>query len=479
MPYAPIKLFNPFADKKKKKHVPIRLVRSVDFDNWLKEQDKSLKNSVAESGFEGKSGQFFLMRGDDGKAGAIYLGASKDIRYTDGCQVSDFIQKRFAQDIINDYTFSFDDVGLKQDELNRLHIGFGWAAHSFSRYKSKLPKNKPLLVPSAKADRVRVETFVEAVCLIRDLVNTPANDLGPDELEKATCDLAALHELEVKIIRDKDLLKKNFPMIYEVGKGSSRRPRLLDFSWGDKKHPKVTLVGKGVCFDTGGLDIKPSSFMFTMKKDMGGAAHVLALAHMIIKMNLPVHLRVLIPAVENSISGDSFRPSDIINSRKGLTVEVGDTDAEGRLVLSDALTYACEEKPELLIDFATLTGAARIALGYDLPGVFSNNDDTAFAIKKLSAETKVDDPVWPLPLWQPYRKDLDSNIADISSTGSGKAGATNAALFMQEFIDDKIEWIHMDVFAWEQNGKAGRPKGGADTGLRAIFAFIEGRYGKA
>lgn len=477
MPYQPIKPFNPFVSKKKKNHIPIRVVRSVDFNEWIKAQEKSLHGSIDESGFEGKSGHFFLVRGDDGKAKTIYLGASKDIRYNDGAQVSDFIQKRFSQKTIGDYSFSFDDDGLDKDSLNRLHIGFGWAAHSFTRYKSEAAKIKPALIISKKADKKRIETFVEAVCIVRDLVNTPANDMGPDELEAATQNLIALHELKLKVIQDKDLLKKNFPMIYEVGKGSSRRPRLLDFSWGDKKHPKVTLVGKGVCFDTGGLDIKPSAFMLTMKKDMGGAAHVIALAHMIINLNLPIQLRVLIPAVENSISGDAFRPSDVINSRKGLTVEVGDTDAEGRLVLGDAIAYACEDKPELLIDFATLTGAARIAVGYDLPASFSNRDETLFGLRTLSAETKVDDPVWPLPLWDGYRKEMDSTIADINSTG-GKAGATIAALFLKEFVDPSIEWIHMDVFAWEQSGRVGRPKGGADTGLRAIFALLEDRYGK-
>lgn len=477
MPYQPVTPFNPFIAKKKKCHVPIRLVRVVDFDKWLKAQDKALVGSIVESGFEGKSGQFFLMRGDDGKAAAIYLGASKDIRYADGAQVSDFIQKRFAQSTLGDYSFSFDEEGLNADALERLHIGFGWAAHSFTRYKSDAPKAKPALVISKKADKKRIHAFVEGVCIVRDLVNTPANDLGPEELELAAADLIALHELKLKVIRDNDLLKKNFPMVYEVGKGSSRRPRLLDFTWGDKKNPHVTLVGKGVCFDTGGLDIKPSSFMLTMKKDMGGAAHVLGLAHMIMSLNLPIYLRVLIPAVENSISGDAFRPSDVINSRKGLTVEIGNTDAEGRLVLGDALTYASEEKPELIIDFATLTGAARIALGYDLPATFSNREDTAFDLRKLSADVGVDDPVWPLPLWDGYRKEMDSSVADINSTG-GKAGATIAALFLKEFVDPAIEWIHMDVFAWEQSGKAGRPKGGADTGLRAIFAMLEQRYGQ-
>lgn len=301
--------------------------------------------------------------------------------------------------------------------------------------------------------------------------------MGPEELENATKILTEKHDVELKVIKDKALLTKNFPMIFDVGNASDRRPRLIDFHWGNPKHPKVTLVGKGVCFDTGGLDIKPSQFMITMKKDMGGAAHVLGLSHMIMSLNLPIRLRVLIPAIENSVSGNAYRPSDILKSRKGLSVEVGNTDAEGRLVLADALTYACEDNPELLIDFATLTGAARIALGHDLPALFSNNDKTAHKIQTMSAKANIDDAVWNLPLWQPYRKELDSPIADISSTG-GKAGATTAALFLQEFIDNNIEWIHMDIFAWEQNGKASRPKGGADTGMRAIFAFLEDRYGK-
>jgi len=301
--------------------------------------------------------------------------------------------------------------------------------------------------------------------------------MGPDELEEQTNKLCEHHDIVLKTIKDKELIKQNFPMIFDVGKASTRRPRLLDFSWGVKKHPAVTLVGKGVCFDTGGLDIKPSQFMLTMKKDMGGSAHVLGLAHMIMSLNLPIRLRVLIPAVENSIDGNAYRPSDILQSRKGITVEVGNTDAEGRLVLADALALACEEPPELLIDFATLTGAARVAVGFELPALFSNNDDTAYAIQKQSSTNEVGDPVWNLPLWQPYRKELDSKVADISSTG-GKAGASTAALFLQEFIDNDIEWIHMDVFAWEQKGKPGRPHGGADTGMRAIFAFLEDRYGK-
>lgn len=470
-------LFAPFISKKRKSHIPVIIVRRKNFADWIKQQDKYIQSYAAECGFEGKTGQFMMLRDQNGETQNVVMGAGEtQIGYHEGAQLCDFIKRRFSKDMLKTSSFSVDDSDLEAEESTRLHTGWGWAMYEFAQYKREGASEKPALILSKKVDQNRVQAFVEAVCLIRDLINTPANDLGPDELEDAATTFAKNHKLEAKIIRDKDLLKKNFPMIYAVGKGSDRRPRLIDFSWGNKKHPKVTLVGKGVCFDTGGLDIKPSSFMLTMKKDMGGAAHVLALAHLIISLNIPIRLRVLIPAVENSISGDAFRPWDILQSRKGLTVEVGDTDAEGRLILADALTYACEENPELLIDFATLTGAARVALGEDLPVLFSTNEDTADHIRKLSAKSHVSDPVWNLPLWQGYRKDMDSNIADISSTGKGKAGAINAALFMQAFIDENVEWIHMDVFAWEGNGKAGRPRGGADTGLRAIFAFLEERY---
>jgi leucyl aminopeptidase len=245
-------------------------------------------------------------------------------------------------------------------------------------------------------------------------------------------------------------------------------------TWGNTKHPKVTLVGKGVCFDTGGLNLKPGPAMYTMKKDMGGAAHVLGLAMLIIRYKLPVRLRVLIPAVENAISGDSFRPSDVLKSRKGLTVEVGDTDAEGRLVLADALALACEEKPDFIVDFATLTGAARVALGVDLPVIFSNNEKLAFALKDMGMAH--DDPLWPLPLWQGYRKDIASDIADLCSTG-GKAGAITAALFLESFVDPKIDWVHIDLYAWNDGGKVGRTKGGMEMASRAVFAYLQHRFG--
>ncbi|PCK00245.1 MAG: leucyl aminopeptidase [Zetaproteobacteria bacterium] len=478
MPTQNIEFFNPFLSTKHNKHIAINVVTTNNFNTWHDEQEAALQASIAEQGFTGESGEILILRDKTGKTNFIFAGSSTDTSFSDGSKIHDAIKSAFSGATLKEISFSIEGSKLDVEQLERLHIGWSLAMYNFSFYKKNNKNKQASLVISKDLDKHRIQAYTESICFIRDLVNIPANDMGPDELESATEMLTTHHDVKLNVIKDEDLINKNFPMIYEVGKASPRRPRLLDFTWGKESHPKITLVGKGVCFDTGGLDIKPSAFMLTMKKDMGGSAHVLGLAHMIMSLNLPIRLRVLIPAVENSIAGNAYRPSDIINSRKGITVEVGNTDAEGRLVLADTLTYASEEKPELLIDFATLTGAARVALGYDIPAMFSNNDDTAQEIQKLSACASVDDAVWHLPLWQPYRKELDSPIADISSTGTGRAGATHAALFLQEFIDNNIEWIHMDVFSWEQNGKAGRPKGGADTGMRAIFTFLEERYGE-
>ncbi len=462
------RLFNPFLSKKRKNHIEINIVTKDKFKAWLKKQNKADTALIEQKGFEGKAGAIFIHRSKDNEITSITAGASKDITYADGAKLHDALKSNFSQETLKRTSFSIEH------DKEHLPIGFGWAAYTFNLYKKEDKSEKSIGLVLLK-NKKRITTFVESVCFIRDLVNIPANDMGPDELESATKMLCKTHETKLKTIKDEALLKQNFPMIHDVGRASTRRPRLLDFTWGNAKHPKITLVGKGVCFDTGGLDLKPSQFMLTMKKDMGGSAHVLGLAHMIMSLNLPIQLRVLIPAVENSIDGNAYRPSDILQSRKGITVEVGNTDAEGRLVLADTLTYACEDKPELLIDFATLTGAARIAVGYDLPALFCEDNKIARKIQDQAIKKETDDPVWQLPLYEGYRKDLDSKVADLSSTG-GKAGATTAALFLKEFIEDDIEWIHMDCFAWEQSGKAGRPQGGADTGMRAIFTYLEDRY---
>jgi leucyl aminopeptidase len=312
------------------------------------------------------------------------------------------------------------------------------------------------------------------VNLARDLINTPSNDMGPAELEEAASVLARQHGAAINVTNG-ERLAKEFPLIHAVGMGSPRAPRLIDFTWGKESDPKITLVGKGVCFDTGGLDIKPDSSMLNMKKDMGGAATALALAHMIMSRKLKVRLRVLIPAVENSISGKSFRPRDIFTSRKGITVEIGNTDAEGRLILADALTLADDDRPELIVDFATLTGAARVALGPDVPPFFTDDDGLAAELMRHGADEN--DPLWRLPLWRPYEAMLDSKAADINNVGSGgQGGAITAALFLRRFVTAK-SWLHLDIFAWNSASKPGRPEGGECMSARALYAMLSARYG--
>ena len=318
--------------------------------------------------------------------------------------------------------------------------------------------------------------LAEATALVRDLVNTPAADMGPAELEQAAADLAKRSGGHLRVTSGAELAE-GYPLIAAVGAGATpdRAPRLIELEWGKGEHPRVAIVGKCVCFDSGGLDLKPASGMRIMKKDMGGAAHALALARLITGARLPVRLHLLIAAVENAVSGAAYRPGDIVKSRKGLFVEVDNTDAEGRLILADALARAAEGKPELIIDFATLTGAARTALGPDLPATFVNRDDLASALQE--AARRVDDPIWRLPLWDPYDEDLKSNIADLSNTsGNPMAGAIYAALFLRRFVPDDIPWAHLDTWAWRDPAKPGRPKGGDALSLRAVFAFLECRY---
>jgi leucyl aminopeptidase len=350
--------------------------------------------------------------------------------------------------------------------------------YKFSRYKQKDASHPGVkLVWPKGADQGHVVRQMRGLWLARDLINTPANDMGPVELAKAAEVVASEHRASFSTIEGRALIEKNYPMIWAVGAGSARLPRLIDIRWGDAKHPKVTLVGKGVCFDSGGLDIKPSSGMLTMKKDMGGAACVLGIAHMVMDAKLPVSLRVLIPAVENSISGDAYRPGDVLKSRKGLTVEVGNTDAEGRLVLADALAEADSESPELLICMATLTGAARVATGFDLPPFFSTDDTLASQLLR-AAETEAD-AMWRFPLWRGYRDLIDSKVADLTNNpGSPNAGAITAALFLQCFVEKAKAFAHFDIAAWNDRLRPGRPLGAEAQTIRAIFAMLRARYAK-
>ncbi len=351
-------------------------------------------------------------------------------------------------------------------------------SYSFDRYRKPSSAARALVEPPHGVDAGDVRLLAESVWLARDLINTPANDMGPTALEKAAAALAKQFKAQFSVTRGDALLKAGFPMIHAVGRASADAPRLLDLVWGRKGVPKLTLVGKGVCFDTGGLDIKPSSGMLLMKKDMGGAANVLALARLVMARGIDVRLRVLIPAVENAISGSAFRPGDVLPSRKGTTVEIGNTDAEGRLVLADALTLASEEDPDLIIDMATLTGAARVALGPDLPPFYTGSDDLAAALS--AAAEAVADPLWRMPLYKPYARKLKSNFADMNNvTADGFAGSITAALFLAHFVHDQARWAHFDIFGWNPVKKAHAPVGGEAQGIRALDAVLKARYGAA
>jgi leucyl aminopeptidase len=352
-------------------------------------------------------------------------------------------------------------------------LGLVLGGYAFTRYGKRV--GRVLRINVAGANGANARRIAAGVFLTRELINTPTNDMGPSELEKAVHDLASVHGAAVSVITGDDLLAKNFPMIHAVGRAAADAPRLVDMTWGPESAPKVTLVGKGVCFDTGGLDIKPPSGMLLMKKDMGGAANVLGLASMIMAARLNVRLRVLIPAVENSISANAFRPGDILTSRNGITVEIGNTDAEGRLVLADALALADEERPELLIDMATLTGAARVALGPDLPPFYT--DDEALAAQIAAASVAVEDPLWRMPLWSPYDAKLNSKIADINNvTSDGFAGSITAALFLRRFVEKTTAWAHFDIMAWNPEVRSHGPFGGEAQGIRALERIISSRY---
>lgn len=420
------------------------------------------------TGFKAEAGTYCLVPGSDGTLSKVLVGKPDPIdTWTLGA---------IAQSL-PPHTYHLADP-LSPDVMTRLALGWRLGQYTFTRYKQNGQNgNRSMPVFKSDSDQVDwdyVEAATEATFLVRDLINTPAGDMGPAHLEERTRAIATTYEAELRVIAGTDLLTQNYPMIYAVGKANDQPPRLMDLRWGAAEAPPVTLVGKGVCFDTGGLDIKSATGMKTMKKDMGGAAHVLGVATLVMKLNLPVRLRVLIPAVENSIAGNAMHPLDVLQTRKGITVEVGNTDAEGRLVLGDALWDACNENPGLLIDFATLTGAARVALGTELPAFFCNTDETIEQLRQ--AGQAVDDPLWNMPLHSPYRSMLESKVADLSNISNGSyGGAITAALFLQEFVKPEIPWIHIDVMAWNLRSLPGRPEGGEAMGMRAVFELIR-RY---
>lgn len=447
----------------------IQTVTAAGFEKWVEGLSDLHKSWISANRFEGKRGTSLLLPSADGSAASVVLGFENDAK-----SVWDFANLVAT---LPKGTYQFDDSVLGDDALcERAVLGLYLGGYRFDRYrKIDAPLARFIRPDNAAADRA--ENSARGIALARDLINVPANHMGPAELADAASKLAGEFDASITTIIGEDLESQNYPSIYAVGKGSDRAPRLIDLRWGDENAPRVTLVGKGVCFDTGGYDLKPASNMLLMKKDMGGAAQVLGLARMIMAAKLPVRLRVLIPAVENMVSGNAFRPSDIINTRKGITVEVGNTDAEGRLVLSDALTEAASEDPEILLDFATLTGAARVALGLGLPALFSNNDDLANALQNTGIE--MGDPLWRLPIWEDYRPLLDSRIADTNNISSGAfGGAIIAALFLDRFAKGAKAWAHIDLMAWNPSGTPGKPEGGEAQGIRAAFKVISDRYGK-
>jgi leucyl aminopeptidase len=369
--------------------------------------------------------------------------------------------------------YRFANVAPNEARLSALAFALG--SYRFGRYR-KADAPEVRLLPPDGVEFAEIVRIAEAAALARDLINTPANDMGPEELALAAQHLAKRFGANFNCVVGDDLTRQNFPLIHAVGMASPRAPRLIDFTWGDPAHPKVTLVGKGVCFDTGGLDLKPSSSMLIMKKDMGGAANVLALALMVMDARLKVRLRVLIPAVENAVAGNAFRPLDIFPSRKGLNVEIGNTDAEGRLVLADALALADEEKPDLLIDLGTLTGAARVALGPDLPPFYT--DDEGLAQDLSACAKRENDPLWRMPLWPPYDSWLDSKVANVNNAPSGTfAGSITCALFLQRFVEAAKSWLHVDIYGWTPTAKPARPEGGECQAARAIYKLLSDRYG--
>lgn len=452
---------NPFSSNEG--GLPLYPVNSANYEQWLATLPGVQQKWLKASGFRASQGELCSLPDSNGELQAYAFGmADQGWLY----QLAPLPAKLAA----GSYRLIAD---WEPEQRLQASLGWGLACYQFDLYR-KSSKEMPSLFLD---EDIAIETrrLLSAQSLVRDLVNTPTEDLGPAQLADAMQVEADRFDASMSVVHGVELLTRNFPAIHAVGRASDREPRLLKMEWGDQNHPLLALCGKGVCFDTGGLNLKPGTSMAFMKKDMGGAAHVLGLARLIMQYQLPVRLMVLIPAVENSVAGNAYRPGDVISTRKGLTVEIGNTDAEGRVVLADALTYACEFEPDLVMDFATLTGAARVALGTDLPPVFSNDISIANAI--VAAGELEEDPLWVMPLYQPYKKLLKSPIADLNNIANTPyGGCITAALFLENFVTEETDWVHIDTWAWNQGTRPGRPKGGEAIGLRATFHYLKERY---
>lgn len=434
------------------------------FETWLALQSDAARTAIKAQKFEGNANDIAILPGDKPGEWSVVAGVSD-------AAVPGVWHLAKAADSLPEGTYRLADY-----DAGDAMLGWILGQYRYHEYLSEPKLMGPRVLLVREPARIPLANLqAAATALVRDLVNRPAGDLGPNALEAEAKRIAKSHKAEVTVIAG-EALETGYPLIHAVGKAAMREhaPRLIELEWGDPRHPRIAIVGKGITFDSGGLDIKPASGMRLMKKDMGGAAHALALAELIMAAHLPVRLHMLVAAAENSIAGNAMRPGDIIKSRKGLSVEIDNTDAEGRLVLADALTKAIQDKPELIIDFATLTGAARVALGPDLPAMFSNDESVASAM--LAASQAASDPLWRMPLWAPYMEMLDSDIADTSNSGGAFAGAVTAALFLQKFVPDDVPWVHLDTFAWRPTSKPGRPKGGEALGLRAVFRYLTETY---
>jgi leucyl aminopeptidase len=448
---------------------PVWQARPDSLKKDLKALPKAQRNWVEARGWKAGAGSVVLLPGNDGSIAGAMLGLGKEEDPARATMLTGALPKALPK---GDYHF---ERAPRDPELAALAWAMG--SYSFDRYKANGDSEPRRLVLPKGVDAGRLSSIVQAVMLGRDLINIPANDLGPAELEQAARKLARSHGARFKVTTGEALLKQNFPLLHAVGRASDRAPRLIDFTWGPARAPKVTLVGKGITYDTGGLSLKPTSGMVLMKKDMGGAASVLALASMIMTAKLKLRLRVLIPAADNNVSANSFRPGDVLPSRNGMSVEIGNTDAEGRLVLADALALADEEKPDYLLSMATLTGAARVALGPDLPPFYSTEEKFAEAV--LRQGIKLDDPLWRMPFWPPYDKLLSAKTGEVNHISDGPfAGSITAAMFLKRFVSNAARYAHIDMYGWVPRDKPGRPFGGEPQGARALFETFRDMFGK-
>jgi leucyl aminopeptidase len=447
--------------------IPITFATKATWDAIRAELPAQARQFALANGFAAKPGACLALPSADGQIAQVVFGLEEK-----NGKSLDLFRPGLLPGLLPPGAYRFANA---PHDARLAVLAFALGSYRFNRYRQSEASDVRLVLPDG-IDAADIARMADAAALARDLINTPANDMGPEQLALAAQQLANRFGANFSCIVGDELTRQNFPLIHAVGMASSRAPRLIDLTWGDPAHPRVTLVGKGVCFDSGGLDLKPSSGMLIMKKDMGGAANVLALAQMVMDARLKLRLRVLIPAVENAVAGNAFRPLDIFTSRKGLTVEIGNTDAEGRLILADALALADEEKPDLLVDLGTLTGAARVALGPDLPPFYTNDETLA---KDVAACAKQEnDPLWRLPLWPAYDAWLDSKVADINNAPSGTfAGSITCALFLQRFVEHAKSWLHVDIYGWTPSAKPARPEGGECQAARAIYKLLGERYG--